>query len=294
MESFRMDAPPFPSLPGAEDQHRRDACLTVAVELLRFDWRPTQLRLLLAALADAGPVSRRTWAVRAGVPANHLAEVVGECSRLGGLRPEGGPEGLSLFVQPPEFWRVTPLAEVAVFSDAWQGPGRQRRMALVTEAPGLAEAMSAGGAIANSRSPIAEANARNPGGKVPLPITGIRERVPDSGCDVSTTFRRSDVFDPKRLTSKRGEGIDHHSRDGCATAELSERVRVFVGERDWRRYWENEEAQSIFSDAVRAAVLSSSLRYCQASIREGVRVRKNTGAMLWEDYKRGLGKAVAR
>ena len=46
--------------------------------LLRFNWKPSIIRLCVAALDDAGPVSKRAWAVRAGVPDNHLLPALRE------------------------------------------------------------------------------------------------------------------------------------------------------------------------------------------------------------------------
>lgn len=249
-----------------------------AIELLRFDWSRTQQRLLLAALADAGPVSKHVWAVRSGVPRNHVLPTIAECERLGGLKQELKAEGIVLLVQPVSFWRVTPLAEAAAWLEAWRNVA-QERLALVTEARSLAEAMTEMRAAVEGRLPEAD---RNPVGT--RPESGGADRNPVGSCTSSETFRRSDVLDQKRLTSKRGEEEERST--------LPERVRLFVGERDWRRYWEQDEPQAIFADAQRSAVLLSSLRYCQAALKEGVAVRKNTGAMLWEDYKRGLRKMI--
>ncbi len=110
------------------------------LELLRFGWTPNQLKLLLVAMADAGPVARPVWVARSGVPRNHLAAVLGECERLGGCKAEPGPEGLAIRVLPVEFWRVTPLMERAQWALAWRGVV-QERLDLATERPGLAEAL---------------------------------------------------------------------------------------------------------------------------------------------------------
>lgn len=116
-----------------------------ALELLRFGWTPNQLKLLLVALADAGPVERKVWVARSGVPRNHLAAVLAECERLGGARVCPSVEGLAIHVQPVEFWRVTPLMERAEWAGAWRGVV-QERLQLPTEMPGLAEALAVGGA----------------------------------------------------------------------------------------------------------------------------------------------------
>lgn len=261
-----------------------------AIELLRFDWSRTQGRLLLAAMADAGPVSARAWAVRSGVPRNHVLPTIAECERLGGLKQELRAEGIVLLVQPESFWRVTPLAEAAAWAEAWRNVA-QERLALVTEARSLAEAMTEMRAAVEGRLPD-----RNPVGT--RPESGGDDRNPGGSCtsfegtsSSSETFRRSDVLDPKRITSKRS-GEEERLARSDEHYQLQERVRLFVGERDWRRYWEQDEPQAIFADAQRAEVLRNSLRYCQAALKEGVAVRKNTGAMLWEDYKRGLRKVL--
>lgn len=113
-----------------------------ALELLRFSWSPSQLRLLLVALADPGPAARRVWVGRAGVPRNHLAAILGEVKRLGGAAVEEGPEGIAIRVQPAVFWRVTPLMEADEWARCWQGVV-QERLQLRTEMPSLAESMQA-------------------------------------------------------------------------------------------------------------------------------------------------------
>lgn len=255
------------------------------IELLQFDWRPTQLRLLLAAAADAGPVLERAWAVRSGVPRNHVKDVIRQVVRLGGARAEVRAEGVALHVQPVNFWQVTPLADAAEWAAAWRAGGRQERLALVTEATDLGAALAEVGANGRLRIPVGVS-----------PDSG--KSAPDSGGadDLCTTFRRSDVLDPRRITSKRPAAAPDSGEVGGAGpgAGLAERIRLFVGERDWRRYWEGDDVQAIFEDGTRARVLESSLRYCQAALKEGVAVRKNTGAMLWEDYRRTLRDKLAK
>lgn len=112
-------------------------------DLLRYGWKPNELRLLLAAMQDAGPVLAGDWAVRSGVPANHLAAVLGECVRLGGMKSEARAEGICMWVQTPEFWRVREKCSVERWHEAWPG-ATQGRLALVTEAVGLGEALAAG------------------------------------------------------------------------------------------------------------------------------------------------------
>lgn len=117
-----------------------------ALELLRFGWTPNQLKLLLVALVDPGPVQRPVWVARSGVPRNHLAAILGEVQRLGGAVVEPGPEGLAIRVQPVTFWRVTPLMESHEWALAWRGVV-QARLNLRTEMPSLAETMAVGNAV---------------------------------------------------------------------------------------------------------------------------------------------------
>jgi len=115
------------------------------LEVLRFGWTPSCLRLLLAAGADPGPVDERTWAIRCGLPRNHIKAAILECERLGGLKQEPRAEGLALWLQPVEFWRVTPGMEHEHWLGAWAlaggGKGLQGRLGLVTERMGLHEAL---------------------------------------------------------------------------------------------------------------------------------------------------------
>lgn len=157
-----------------------------AVELLRFKWTPSELRLLLAAWADAGPVSEGDWAVRAGLPRNHLLPTLERCVALGGIAREARAEGIVLFVQPVEFWKVTPRCEARAFNRAWRSC-EQVRLAIVTEQASLAEAMR----MSNVQCPMS--NAPESGRQGAAPITGIRSdnrnpvlpavaHRPESGC----------------------------------------------------------------------------------------------------------------
>ncbi len=100
------------------------------------------IRLALAALVDAGPVSRRVWVVRSGLPANHFSAALQEAQRLGLLVVEVPAEGLRLLVQPVAFWRERPLTDAAEFQRAWQAVAVQGRMGLGTEMPSLADALA--------------------------------------------------------------------------------------------------------------------------------------------------------
>jgi hypothetical protein len=131
-------------------------------ELLRYNWKPSIVRLCLAALEDAGPVSKRAWAVRSGVPDNHLLPAVREAERLGAVAVEHGPEGMRLLVQPASFWRERELHGPEAWAGAWT---RAEQIRLGPEAPGLAEAL----AVTTAR----EAD-RNPVGLPESGATGIR------------------------------------------------------------------------------------------------------------------------
>lgn len=141
---------------------------TLCLELLRFKWKPQALRLLVSAMADAGPVSRARWVVRTGIPANHLIAVMQEVQRLGGCKLELSEEGVAVRVQPVSFWRVTPLVEAEEWSQSWRGNG-VTKLDLATEARTLADALSA--VLSDGASP-----SRNTGSAVPA--------LPDSGSDM--------------------------------------------------------------------------------------------------------------
>ena len=111
------------------------------LELLRFKWKPQALRLLVAALAEAGPASRARWVVRSGIPGNHLIAVMQEVQRLGGCKLELSEDGIAVHVQPVSFWRVTPLVEAQEWAQSWGGIGTTK-LDLATEARTLADALS--------------------------------------------------------------------------------------------------------------------------------------------------------
>jgi hypothetical protein len=113
------------------------------LELLRYKWKPQALRMLLAAAADAGPVSVAEWAARSGVPRNHVLETLRECERLGGvtLEPRAG-EGVAVYVQPESFWRVTECMSRAEWEQAWKRMAVGQRLALATESMSLGQALA--------------------------------------------------------------------------------------------------------------------------------------------------------
>jgi ribosomal protein L24E len=122
--------------------------------------------------------------------------------------------------------------------------------------------------------------------------SGAADAVPDSG--TAHTYKRNNVSSEERITSKRVPVPDSGTSAGQADPKLRDKVLEFVGERDWRRYWEWPEYQEIFEDPFRAKILAGCLRFCRAKLREGVPLRKNPGSMLWDEYKRDLGKKLSQ
>ena len=170
------------------------------------------MRLLLAALADCGPASKTAWAVRSGIPRNHLMDAVGECERLGGVRVEVRSEGLVLWVLPAEGWRVTSIIERAEWLAAW-GPGGQARLDLSSERADLFEAMAV--------NPPPES-----GGKQP-PTTGIRNpnhRNPVVACTRDPDRVLEKKIDPSRVTRSIDRGAPESGGAGGA---------VDAGDRLW-------------------------------------------------------------
>lgn len=177
--------------------------------MLRFNWKPSLVRLGLAAAADAGPCDVRTWAARSGVPRNHVLESAREGARLGLFAIECLPEGLRLVLQPAEFWRERELCERGEWAAAWGATGRsQARLGLVTEAPGLADALG-------------ERAVRNP------------ERRPESGepSGIRTSGIRSvEVESRIKCTREKGIEIPRGSRARVleGTRSLSEPDRAYL------------------------------------------------------------------
>lgn len=148
--------------------------MSTHLELLRFNWKPSVIRLALAALADAGPVPRRVWVVRSGLPANHFASALAEAQRLGVLVVEIPAEGLKLLVQPVAFWKERPLTGAEEFARAWSGAAVQGRMSLGTEMPSLSEAL----AVQDGAEQETGVRSQETAGAYRIPVG-----VPDSGSD---------------------------------------------------------------------------------------------------------------
>ena len=198
------------------------------LELLRYGWTPNQLKLLLVAMADAGPVARPVWVARSGVPRNHLAAVLGECERLGGCKVEPGPEGLAIRVLPVEFWRVTPLMERAQWALAWRGVV-QERLDLATERPGLAEAwqqLRAGelsGESGSSSRTVLVREACPDSGSVNGVVTGSRATMPGFRESICPDSGRPNDRDRDREVIEKRIDLSRVSRDRGATADTSPR-----------------------------------------------------------------------
>lgn len=232
---------------------------------------------------------------------------------------ECGP-GLYAIKLPVEGWRIPPrlnwtgaLQEM----DAWLRRGPESELGepgegRLGESPSISQALRelAGlsdfpaacrrGAMRDRRDASRSIAAPDAGasGTVGVPESGtvggtrcVPAAVPESG--TYPTFRRLNVPSEERLTSKRLD-VPESGTPKAPIDGLREKVRAFVGERDYRRYWERDEEQAIFDDPLRSEVLWSSLRYCQAGIKEGIQVRKNTGSMLWSDYRRSLAAKLSR
>lgn len=115
----------------------------MTLEILRFNWKPNIIRLLLAAAVHPGPLSAHDWSRRSGVPRNHLLPAVREAERLGALAVETWPEGLRLLVQTVEMWRERPECSAEDFAAAWGRAVGQLRLQLATEMPSLGDALAA-------------------------------------------------------------------------------------------------------------------------------------------------------
>jgi hypothetical protein len=217
----------------------------MTLEILRFNWKPSVIRLLLAAAVDAGPVAAQTWARRSGVPRNHLLPAVREAERLGALAVEPLPEGLRLLVQRVEMWRERPECSAEEFSRAWGRAVEQLRMQLATEMPGLGEALAA---IPESGG----AQNRNP---VTLPESGgLRTKVSTLNVQRSPLSGKgsSKALNVERLTE--GTGIRWDQWEPPETeADALDACRLVLGDSEeeraremvnwggrWRMRWRRE------------------------------------------------------
>lgn len=177
--------------------------MTPTLELLRFKWKPQALRLLAAALADAGPVSVADWSARTGIPRNHVLDTMRECERLGGVTLEArAVEGMVVRVQPVEFWRVTECMGRAAWAEAWRGKSVAARLALATESMSMGEALAVPTAAAESMSMIGRMRAAADG----VPESGTA--FPNSGKDSPESGRSL-----SGIRTGRDHGTDHEDHD---------------------------------------------------------------------------------
>lgn len=174
--------------------------MSTMLELLRFEWKPQALRLLLVAVADAGPVSVPEWAARSGVPRNHVLAALRECERLGGVTLElRASEGMAVHVQPVEFWRVTERMRRADWEQAWRSMAVTQRAALVTESMSLGQAL----AEPESMSMIGRMRAAADG------VPDFETAFPESGKGVPESGRVS-----SGIRTDRDHGTEHdHAPD---------------------------------------------------------------------------------
>lgn len=168
-------------------------------QLLRFNWKPSLVRLGLAAQVSPGPCGLGAWSVRAGVPRNHLLAAVREGERLRLFDVGWPPEGLLLRVRPPEFWRERELVSSGEWALAWApGASQQDRLALVTERADLVDGLWA----------AAQAAARE---QHRIPVAAPDFGAPDSGSSSTRVCTRVKEEDLTRVPSTRvapdsGEG----------------------------------------------------------------------------------------
>lgn len=98
----------------------------------------------------------------------------------------------------------------------------------------------------------------------------------------TSTFKRFNVPDPKRQTSKRPE-------------ELRDKVLAFVGTRDYARHWVQPRNDHLFENQEESETLAGTLRYCIARESECANPIANRGAYLWrmlQEFRRQRVKAA--
>ncbi len=295
---------------------QKQAKIKAFLEVLRYNWKPTAMQLLLAALGHGGPSSRRNWSIRSGIPAQHLGGVIHELQMGGAIHAEVNDEGIKILVQPIEFWRERQLCRRDVWSVAWADAARQTRLDLVTEADGLWEALSDIGPVpAEQTADVVEE--RRDAAAAPVQLTGAMPvnnpvnksppeiRVPEIGektsrisgenlpnfgsaMEVPCTTRAPDV---KRYDVLKGTFRTYNVDSDCE--QLRDRVQAFVGDRDYERYYGRPCWCWLFEDPA-ASQLERALRYLTAGIAEGaIRIRKSPGAALWEQFGRLQREEIA-
>lgn len=124
---------------------------------------------------------------------------------------------------------------------------------------------------------VAQAAAGVPeSGTQKFPNQESRSRIGNLLAALSTTLdvrhvdqRNVDVSDAGRTTTN---------------DQLQERVRAFVGEPDWARYWSRAEYDHLWTDAHCRDALEKALSDCRTRIKDKIPVKKTRGAMLWNQF----------
>ena len=220
------------------------------LELLRFNWKPSVIRLALVALADAGPVPRRVWVVRSGLPANHFAAALQEAQRLGVLVVELPAEGLRLLVQPVAFWKERPLTGAEEFARAWSGAAVQGRMALGTEMPSLSEALAV--RTTPHPGPLLERGGEGGDNRIPVVVPdsgGESYRIPVPLLNVQRSASSEKILEALNVERSEEPGFREGWIEPETEAEAMAATRRLLGETEmrvwgglWRNRWRSNPA----------------------------------------------------
>lgn len=230
-------------------------------EILRHKWNLNVLQLFLAACVDRGPCQRREWAMRSGVDEGHMAERIALADACRVLKPSDAPEGTILTPLPPQWWKLTPRPMEA-FARAWGKATTQTPLDLSTEMPSLVEMMAVDA----------------------IPKSGIDPQIGDRASPLYNTFTRSTFVRSNVGTLKRPDG-----------AALREKVRVFVGDGDYAKFWGKPCYDDIFAQQARADALDASLCHLKAGVVEGsVKIRTTRGRALWDAFQRRERETLKR
>ncbi len=114
-----------------------------SLEILRFDWKPNELRVLLVALCAPGPAPKAAWLARTQIPrGDKLLEAIDSLREARAVVPQFQPDGIVVQVQPATFWRVRETATREDWLQAWGPASEQMRLGLVTETPGMSDVLA--------------------------------------------------------------------------------------------------------------------------------------------------------
>jgi len=215
--------------------------MTSPLEILRFKWKPLEMRLLLAALHDKGPVQLDVWSRRTGIPRNHLLDTVRETERKQGIMVEMRPEGLWVGVQPPAMWKERSLLDESDWKQAWQGAS-QERLSIASEMPNLADALAVTGSPSPPESgwvdPESGADNRNP-----VPSFNVQRLTPQKGSE--------EAFNVERLTEPTGIRMggwmapetEAEAMTACKALLGADDMRLWGGR--WRNRWRENSAKLV-------------------------------------------------